>query len=74
MWGANAVNGIINIISKHSRSQAGGAVNLSAGTQGMGNVYARIGQADESGSSLELSSPGPPQGAVTTVRHPPGFR
>ena len=58
MWGANAVNGIINIISKHSRSQAGGAVNLSAGTQGMGNVYARIGQADESGSSWKLSAQG----------------
>lgn len=58
MWGANAVNGVINIISKHSRSQAGGAVNLSAGTQGMGNVYARIGQADESGSSWKLSAQG----------------
>lgn len=58
MWGANAVNGVINIISKHSRKQAGGALNVSAGTQGAGNVYARIGQASESGTSWKLSAQG----------------
>lgn len=51
MWGANAVNGAINIITRHSRSQAGGALSVGAGTRGAGNVYARIGRADDSGSS-----------------------
>src|SRR5574343_908713 len=34
MWGANAVNGVINIISKHSRNQTGGDANLTVGSQG----------------------------------------
>ncbi len=34
MWGANAVNGVINIITRHSRNQAGGAVSVGAGTRG----------------------------------------
>ncbi len=58
MWGANAVNGVINIITRHSRSQAGGALNVGAGTQGAGNVYARLGRADPSGSSWKLSAQG----------------
>ena len=44
MWGANAVNGVINIISKHTRQQDGGAVSVSGGNKGTANVYARIGQ------------------------------
>lgn len=58
MWGANAVNGVINIITRHSRNQAGGAVSVGAGTRGAGNVYARIGGVDESGSSWKLSAQG----------------
>ncbi len=58
MWGANAVNGVINIITRHSRSQAGGALNVTVGTQGTGNVYTRIGRADPSGSSWKLSAQG----------------
>ena len=58
MWGANAVNGVINIITRHSRNQAGGALSVGAGTRGAGNVYARIGQADDSGSSWKLSAQG----------------
>src|SRR5574343_712476 len=58
MWGANAVNGVINIITKHSRTQTGGAVNVSAGNRGAGNVYARIGQADDTGTSWKLSAQG----------------
>ncbi|MBK9954955.1 MAG: TonB-dependent receptor [Rhodocyclaceae bacterium] len=58
MWGANAVNGLINIISKQTRGQAGGAVSVTAGTQGNGNVYARIGGAPADGPSWKLSAQG----------------
>jgi len=58
MWGANAVNGVINIISKHSRNQTGGAANITVGTQGFGNVYARIGQSLDEKTSFKLSAQG----------------
>ncbi len=58
MWGANAVNGVINIISKHSRNQTGGAANITVGTQGFGNVYARIGQSLDEKTSFKLSVQG----------------
>lgn len=58
MWGANAVNGLINIITKHTRNQAGGAVNVSGGNKGTGNLYARIGQSEDGGSSWKLSVQG----------------
>ena len=58
MWGANAVNGVINIISKHSRNQTGGAANVTVGTQGFGNVYARIGQSLDEKTSFKLSVQG----------------
>lgn len=58
MWGANAVNGVINIISKHSRNQAGGAANLTVGSQGYGNVYARIGKSLDEKTSFKLSVQG----------------
>jgi iron complex outermembrane receptor protein len=55
MWGANAVNGVINIISKNARSQTGGAVSVSGGSKGAGNVYARIGQTSSDSTSWKLS-------------------
>ncbi|MBS1142974.1 MAG: TonB-dependent receptor [Proteobacteria bacterium] len=58
MWGANAVNGVINIISKHSRSQQGGAANITAGTGGSANVYARIGQSVNETTGWKLSAQG----------------
>jgi len=58
MWGANAVNGVINIISKPARSQHGGAISLSAGSKGAGNLYARIGQAVSDSTSWKLSVQG----------------
>lgn len=58
MWGANAVNGVINIISKHSRNQTGGAANVTVGSQGYGNVYARIGQSLDEKTSFKLSVQG----------------
>lgn len=33
VWGANAVNGVINIITKNSRDTAGGLVDVAAGNQ-----------------------------------------
>ncbi|WDT76901.1 MAG: TonB-dependent receptor [Candidatus Manganitrophus sp.] len=40
IWGANAVNGVINIITKHSKETQGGLVTLGAGTEerGFGGV------------------------------------
>lgn len=58
MWGANAVNGLINIISKPTRSQTGGAVSVTGGNQGNGNLYARIGQVVNDSTSWKLSAQG----------------
>ncbi len=58
MWGANAVNGLINIISKHSRTQGGAAVNVTAGSKGTGDVYARIGQSSSDSTTWKLSVQG----------------
>lgn len=41
MWGANAVNGVINIITRHSAAQSGGLIAPVAGTQGFGQFYGR---------------------------------
>jgi iron complex outermembrane receptor protein len=40
LWGANAVNGVINIITKHAKDTQGGYASLSAGNQvhGIGDV------------------------------------
>ncbi len=43
LWGTNAVNGIINIITKHSRKTQGGLVTLSAGTEDRGRGLFRYG-------------------------------
>jgi iron complex outermembrane recepter protein len=43
LWGANAVNGVINIISKTAQSTAGGLVGASTGTIDNGIVTARYG-------------------------------
>ncbi len=60
MWGANAVNGLINIISKTTRNQTGGSVSVGGGTQGNAMLYARIGQTLDNDASWKLS---------TQVRH-----
>ena len=40
LWGANAVNGVVNIITKHSSKTLGASVNLGVGTeeQGFGSL------------------------------------
>lgn len=42
-WGANAVNGVINIITKDSRDTLGGQVKLGAGLEERGLAQARYG-------------------------------
>lgn len=55
MWGANAVNGVINIITRHSAAQTGGLAVLSAGSQGMGQAYARYGGRLDEETTWKLS-------------------
>jgi iron complex outermembrane receptor protein len=43
MWGSNAVNGVINIITKHSRDTQGGLLNAGGGNQEGGFGSARLG-------------------------------
>ena len=45
LWGANAVNGVINIITKHAADTQGGFVELGAGTEEQGFAGARYGLA-----------------------------
>lgn len=56
MWGANAVNGVINIISKHTRNQTGAAVTVSGGNKGSADIYARAGQSVGDSTSWKLSA------------------
>lgn len=43
LWGANAVNGVINIITKHTADTQGGLVTLGGGTEERGFARARYG-------------------------------
>lgn len=49
VWGANALTGVVNIITKTPREAPGGSINLSAGTfdrendEGAGSVYSAAG-------------------------------
>ncbi len=43
MWGANAVNGVINIITKHTRDQQGALVSVTAGTVDRASIATRFG-------------------------------
>jgi iron complex outermembrane recepter protein len=43
LWGANAVNGVINIISKKAKDTQGGVVSAGAGTEQRGSSSARYG-------------------------------
>ena len=43
MWGSNAVNGVINIISRSARVSTGGAISVSLGTFERSRVTARYG-------------------------------
>ena len=56
MWGANAVNGVINIITRHTRNQAGAAVSVTAGSKGTADITARVGQAVSNSTHWKLSA------------------
>ncbi|HLW76094.1 MAG TPA: TonB-dependent receptor, partial [Bryobacteraceae bacterium] len=43
IWGANAVNGVINIITRHSQDTQGVAIRGSAGTDSSGNAFSQFG-------------------------------
>lgn len=58
IWGVNAVNGVINIISKHSRDQQGGLIAPALGTQGKGTLYARYGGAIDQDTTWKISAQG----------------
>lgn len=45
LWGANAVNGVINIISKHAEDTQGGLVSLGGGSEEQAFASARYGTA-----------------------------
>lgn len=58
MWGVNAVNGVINIISRHSRTQAGGMVAGAIGSNGLGQLYTRVGGSLDADTTWKLSAQG----------------
>jgi len=58
MWGANAVNGVINIITKHSATQSGGLVAPTLGSNGFGQIYGRYGRQIDDNTSWRLSLQG----------------
>jgi iron complex outermembrane receptor protein len=58
VWGVNAVSGVINVISKHSRDQKGGVVAPTIGTQGKANLYLRYGAAIDEDTTWKLSAQG----------------
>lgn len=54
LWGANAVNGVVNIITKNSRETHGGVVSVSAGTEEQPLVEARYGGALGNGAHYRV--------------------
>ncbi len=43
LWGANAVNGVINVITRHARDTQGGLTEVSVGTEERASTVARYG-------------------------------
>lgn len=58
VWGVNAVNGVINIISKHTRDQKGGLVSATVGAPERAALYTRFGAAIDDDTSWKLSAQG----------------
>ncbi len=57
LWGVNAVNGVINIITKSAATTLGGLLNVGTGSVDRGNVYARYGlQLNEDGYARVYAS------------------
>ena len=58
MWGANAVNGVINIITRHSSAQEGGLLAPMLGTQGFGQLYGRYAGRIDADTTWRVSGQG----------------
>lgn len=58
IWGVNAVNGVINIISRHSRTQTGSMVAATIGTHGQEQLYSRAGGSIDADTTWKLSAQG----------------
>lgn len=69
MWGSNAVGGVINIITKHSRQMLGSAVGALAGSQGQAGVSVRYGAQIDDDSTVKLSVQRRQAGASETTRN-----
>lgn len=54
LWGANAVNGVINIITKPAMATQGGVVDVGAGSDERGGVSARYGGVLQGGGHWRL--------------------
>ncbi len=56
LWGTNAVNGVINIITKHTEETQGGLVSALAGSEDQGIVSLRYGDAINSQTHFRVYS------------------
>jgi len=56
LWGANAVNGIINIITRHSSGTQGSRLETSVGTEDLGILSARHGGVIGTNASYRISA------------------
>jgi len=65
MWGANAVNGIINIITRDASETVGGFVSASAGTFDAGILTARVGRQIGSAGGFRVYARGRMQDALS---------
>jgi iron complex outermembrane receptor protein len=63
IWGANAVNGVINIISKEAADTRGGHLLLSSGSESHVTAAARYGDRTRGGGSYRISGKYRRQGA-----------
>lgn len=71
MWGSNAVNGTINIITKKARDTQGGLLAVRAGTEDKANLTARYGMALGDSGHMRLYAKG---GATRASYEPDGGR
>ena len=58
MWGVNAVNGVINIISRSARSQQGNSASISMGSRAQALLYVRHGAEIDENSHFKISYQG----------------
>lgn len=58
LWGANAVNGVINIITRSARDTQGGQVSALVGNQERGNLSLRYGGQTENGTYYRVYGKG----------------